>query len=55
MWSFRDEFAKPSQCCGCAGTALLLADVVLNRARVTTHIVNAALNAAGSAATAIAC
>lgn len=38
-----------------AGTALLLADVVLNRARVTTHIVNAALNAAGSAATAIPC
>jgi hypothetical protein len=35
--------------------ALLLADVLLNRARVTTQIVNLALQAVGSAATAVPC
>lgn len=38
-----------------AGVAVLLADVALNRARVTTHLVNLALQAVGSAATVIAC
>jgi hypothetical protein len=35
--------------------ALLLADVVLNRARVTTRLVNVALQAVGSVATAVPC
>jgi hypothetical protein len=38
-----------------AGVALLLGDILLNRARVTTHIVNAALNLVGAAASAVPC
>ncbi|KAF1721841.1 hypothetical protein [Pseudoxanthomonas wuyuanensis] len=38
-----------------AGVALLLADVVFNRARVATRIVNFVLQAAGSTTTAIPC
>jgi hypothetical protein len=38
-----------------AGVALLLADVLFNRARVTTRMVNLALQSVGSAATAIPC
>lgn len=38
-----------------AGVALLLADVMFNRARVTTRMVNVALQAVGSAATAVTC
>jgi hypothetical protein len=38
-----------------AFVALLLADVVFNRARVTTRVVNWALQAVGSAATAVPC
>jgi len=37
------------------GVALLLADVALNRARVTTRLVNLALQAVGSAITAVPC
>ena len=36
-------------------TALLLADILLNRARVSTHIVNAVGSVIGSAATAVPC
>jgi len=35
--------------------ALLLADILMNHARVTTHVVNAALNVAGAAASAVPC
>jgi hypothetical protein len=35
--------------------ALLLADIALNRARVTTRVVNHALNAVGAAASAVPC
>lgn len=38
-----------------AAVALLIADVVLNRARVTTRLVNLALDAVGSAFTAVPC
>jgi len=38
-----------------AGVALLLADVLFNRARVTTRMVNLVLQSVGSAATAIPC
>jgi len=38
-----------------AGVALWLADVLLNRARVTTRVVNTALEAVGSATTAMPC
>lgn len=38
-----------------SSAALLLADVLLNRARVTTQIVNAAFQLVGSAATAVPC
>jgi hypothetical protein len=37
------------------GVTLLLADIVFNRARVTTRLVNLALEAVGSAATAVPC
>jgi hypothetical protein len=37
------------------GVALLLADVIFNRARVTTRLVNSALQVVGSAATATPC
>lgn len=38
-----------------ASVALLLSDVLLNRARVTTRLVNAAFQVVGSAATAVPC
>jgi hypothetical protein len=38
-----------------AGVALLLADVVFNRARVTTRLVNLVLQSVGSVATAVPC
>jgi hypothetical protein len=38
-----------------AAVALLLADVAFNRARVTTQVVNQALNAVGAAASAVPC
>lgn len=38
-----------------AGVALLLADVIFNRARVTTRLVNVAFQAFGSAASAVPC
>nr|WP_315490795.1 hypothetical protein [uncultured Rhodoferax sp.] len=38
-----------------AAVALLLSDVAFNRARVTTQIVNSALNAVGAAASAVPC
>ena len=38
-----------------AAVALLLTDVAFNRARVTTQIVNSALNLVGTAASAVPC
>jgi hypothetical protein len=38
-----------------AAVALLLTDVAFNRARVTTQIVNSALNVVGAAASAVPC
>jgi hypothetical protein len=38
-----------------ASAALLLADIVFNRARVTTRLVNLTLQSVGSVATAVPC
>jgi hypothetical protein len=49
------QYVGLAYCSYLAGVAILLADVLFNRARMTTRLVNLAFNVLGSAASAVPC